>query len=133
MALFGSNKKEKKVTVATTPTPIKGRGSDRSVGKEKNAVSLGGNFKILKRPIISEKALGLESRGEYVFIVESNTNKPEVKKEIERKYGVKVERVNIMIYKSERVLFKGRVGSRGGFKKAMVKLAPGYKIEILPK
>ena len=61
----------------------------------------------------------MESRGEYVFMVEPDANKPEVK-EIERKYGVKVERVNIMIYKSERVLFKGRVGSRGGFKKAMV-------------
>ncbi|MEK7565394.1 MAG: 50S ribosomal protein L23 [Patescibacteria group bacterium] len=127
MALFGSNKKEKK---AASPKA----GEPRPRGREeKNAVSLGGNFKILKRPIISEKALGLESRGEYVFMVEPDANKPEVKKEIERKYGVKVERVNIMIYKSERVLFKGRVGSRGGFKKAMVKLAPGYKIEILPK
>ena len=117
MALFGSNKKEKDVIVST---------------KEKG-VNSAMNLKVLKRPIISEKALGLESRGEYVFMVESFATKPEVKKEVEKKYGVKVEKVNMMVYKPERVLFRGKVGERTGFKKAMVKLVAGQKIEILPK
>ena len=119
MALFGSNKKDSKAVVAS---------STKEIGAN-NAMSL----KILKRPVISEKALGLESRGEYVFMVESFATKPEVKKEVEKKYGVKVERVNMMVYKPERVLFRGKVGERSGFKKAMVKLVAGQKIEILPK
>lgn len=128
MAFFGTKKKEKD----TTPTPIKGRGSDRSVGKEKGAM-FGDSLKVLKHPIISEKALGLESRGEYVFAVVGSATKPEVKKEVEKKYGVKVERVNMMVYKPEKVMFRGKVGERTGMKKAMVKLVAGQKIEILPK
>ena len=120
MALFGSNKKEKKENAVISV-------------KEKNPVVAESNFNILKRPVISEKALGLESRGEYVFMVAGGATKPEVKKEVEKKYGVKVERVNMIVYKPEQVLFKGRAGTKSGFKKAMVKLATGQKIEILPK
>lgn len=116
MAFFGTNKKEKDVVVST---------------KEKGAVI--SDFKVLKHPIISEKALGLESRGEYIFAVVGFATKPEVKKEVEKKYGVKVERVNMMVYKPEKVMFRGRVGERTGMKKAMVKLVAGQKIEILPK
>ncbi len=72
MALFGSNKKEKKENAVISV-------------KEKNPVVAESNFNILKRPVISEKALGLESRGEYVFMVAGGATKPEGKKEEEKK------------------------------------------------
>ena len=120
MALFGSNKKEKKEEV-------------KVLGKEKSSAISAQDFNILQRPIISEKALGLESKGEYVFMVAGHANKSEVKKEVEKKYSVKVERVNMITYQPKKVLLRGRVGSKSGFKKAMVKLLHGHKIELLPK
>lgn len=132
--MFGLNKNKKEVKKSViAPTPSQGRGSDQSVGKVKNRVALSGDFKFLTRPVVSEKALGLEARGKYIFLVSSRATKPEIKKEVASQYGVKVEKVNMVVYQSEKVLFKGREGSKPGFKKAIVKLAAGQKIEVLPK
>lgn len=119
--MFGLNKKE-----------IKKSGVAPEI-KIKTPVSFSGDFKFLMRPVVSEKALGLETRGKYVFIVSDRATKPEIRKEVESKYGVKVEKVNMVIYQPERVLFRGRQGSKSGLKKAIVKLAAGQKIEVLPK
>lgn len=100
-------------------------------GKIPEVVS--GSFDLLKRPVVSEKALGLGSKGEYVFRVVGRATKPEVKKEVERKYNVKVARVNMVVVKPRSKIFRGRVGSQTGFKKALVKLAAGQKIEVLSK
>ncbi len=118
--MFGSNKKEKKESAL-------------AYQHEQSPPASSGSFNILKRPVVSEKALGLEARGEYIFGVADNTTKPEVKKEIERKYNVKVARVNMIVAKPRRKIFRGRAGYKSGFKKALVKLESGQKIEVLPK
>ena len=90
-------------------------------------------WRILKEPHITEKATFLAQENQYVFRVFPDANKTEIKKAIEELYGVEVERVRIVnIPKKRRRL--GRIeGWRKGYKKAMVKLKPGQKIEIIPR
>lgn len=114
--MFGLNKKEKS-------SPV--------IQDQKTTVASGGG--VLVRPVVSEKAMALESSGKYVFRVEDRANKKEVKKEVERKYGVRVVGVNITMVKPREKFFRGKIGRKPGFKKAIVKLAAGQKIETLPK
>lgn len=85
---------------------------------------------ILQRPIITEKAMDKASEGKYTFRVIKDISKPEIKKAIESKFKVKVIKVNIMNYSGkERV--KGRTkGRTASWKKAVVTLKEGDKIEL---
>ena len=85
---------------------------------------------LVKRPWISEKAAYLSPMNQYVFAVDSFANKSIVKKEIEFRYGVKIERVNIIVRKPKNIHWGGKTGQRGGVKKAIVTLKKGHKIEV---
>lgn len=90
-------------------------------------------YKILKAPQVTEKATDLVKKNQYVFKVWSRTNKPEIKKAVEDIYGVSVVAVNIIkIPRKKRRLGK-KSGFRKSYKKAVVKIKEGQKIEILPR
>jgi large subunit ribosomal protein L23 len=82
---------------------------------------------IIKRPIITENTMNLTAQKKYTFEVDVKANKTEVKDAIEKIFGVKVEKVNIMNYKGK---FK-RVGRYSGYtnrrRKAIVTLTPDSK------
>jgi len=81
-------------------------------------------------PRISEKAAVLSSSGKYVFNVPIDANKAEVKKSIESLYGVKVTDVN-MLRGIGKVVRRGRVaGRRNRWKKAVVTLKAGDKLDL---
>lgn len=92
---------------------------------------------ILQEPHITEKATDLAGQGKYVFRVSFSANKVEIKKAVEEFYGVKVKDVNIIHIPGKRRQLgrtKGwRRGLKKGFKKAIVTLQEGEKIEIMPK
>ena len=50
----------------------------------------------LKKPIVTEKATGLNEKGQYVFEVERTANKVQIKKDIELLYGVTVTGISTM-------------------------------------
>jgi large subunit ribosomal protein L23 len=89
--------------------------------------------KILIAPYITEKSTALSQKNQYVFRVWQKANKNEIKKEIENLYKVKVVGVKIInVPAKERRL--GRIsGWKKGFKKAIVKIKEGQKIEVMPK
>jgi large subunit ribosomal protein L23 len=89
-------------------------------------------YKILKEPHVSEKATVLNEQDKYVFKVYSEANKIETKKAIESLYGVRVKDVNIVNIPRKRKMFRGTEGFKSGYKKAIVTLEKGQKIEILP-
>jgi len=88
---------------------------------------------VLRFPHISEKATKLAEENQYVFNVYKQANKTEIKKAIEGLYGVDVLSVKVInIPKRRRRL--GRItGWRKGYKKAIVKIKKGQKIEIIPR
>ncbi len=89
---------------------------------------------ILKKPLVTEKISVLNERGKYGFIVDKNNNKIEIKKAVEKTYGVTVERVNTMIYqgneKSKHTKSKVVTGRTSSFKKAIVQVAEGDIIDF---
>ena len=92
-------------------------------------------MEILKKPLITEKASALsEKSGKYTFLVEKKANKLEIKKAVEKMYGVNVEEVNTLIIasKPKNRNTKTRVisGRKGSYKKAIVKVAAGEIIDF---
>ncbi len=80
-------------------------------------------------PLISEKAEKLKAKGIYVFKVPKEANKTEIKKEVERRFKVKVEKVRVVNVKPKPRRWGQIEGKKSGFKKALVKLKEG-KIEF---
>lgn len=88
-------------------------------------------YKIIIEPIITEKSVNLSDEGKYTFKVDKKATKNEIKKAVEKLFKVQVEKVNIIKTKPKKVR-KGRIeGQKGGFKKAIVTLKKGQKIDIL--
>lgn len=90
-------------------------------------------FRIILRPVITEKATALGERGQVVFRVAPEATKPEIKAAIEGLFGVKVVAVNTLNSKGKLKRFRGRLGRRPDVKKAFVRLAEGQNIDFTSK
>ncbi|MDO8574352.1 MAG: 50S ribosomal protein L23 [bacterium] len=86
---------------------------------------------IIKKPLITEKSAMLAEGGKYAFVVDENTTKNEVKKAVKDVYNVDAINVNILNLHPKSKRFKNIPSLRGGFKKAIVTLKEGQKIEIV--
>ena len=86
---------------------------------------------VLVQPRISEKAGAMARMNKYVFKVGRGANKVEVKKAVELFYKVKVLQVNIVNNQGKLRNFGRTKGRTQGFKKAIVTLRKGDKIEGL--
>ena len=94
---------------------------------------VGEAYRALKTPQVTEKATGLVGQNQYVFKVWPRTNKVETKKAIEDLYGVDVVSVKIINVPRKRRRLGKISGWRKGYKKAIVKIKEGQKIEVLPR
>jgi len=89
-----------------------------------------GSFRVLVKPLITEKATELGTQNKYAFVVTEAANKIEVAKAIQAVYGVKALNVNIICMKGK-VVTRGRIkGQRKDWKKAIVTLKKGDSIKI---
>lgn len=85
---------------------------------------------IIKGPILTEKSYQMMSESVYSFKVSPKTNRSETKKAIEYIFNVKVEKVNIFnVPKKAKKIGKSK-GFLPAYKKAFVKLAPGFSINL---
>jgi large subunit ribosomal protein L23 len=89
---------------------------------------------VLKKPLVTEKVSAMNEKGRYGFIVDMNANKVEIKKAVEKQYGVNVKSVNTMNVMGK---FKVRytkagvlAGRKPNYKKAIVTLAAGEVIDF---
>ena len=80
-------------------------------------------------PRLSEKSSRLAQAGKYVFNVGRSANKVEIKKAVEKAYKVNVIRVNILNTKGKTRVYGRTSGKTSPFKKAIVTLKEGQKIE----
>lgn len=85
---------------------------------------------LLLAPLVTEKSTYGQSEGQYGFKVRPAANKCEIKKAVEALYGVKVEKVRMINYQGKKKRYGRLSGRRKDWKKAIVSLKPGYKIEI---
>lgn len=86
---------------------------------------------IISAPIVSEKsAMATDSANQYVFKVQKNSTKLQVKNAVELMFNVKVESVRILNVKGKIKRFGRSLGKRSDWKKAYVKLHTGHSIEL---
>jgi large subunit ribosomal protein L23 len=91
------------------------------------------NFRFLiKHPIISEKATLMAESGKYIFMVAQRAAAPEIKKAVEAIYKVNVIDVNVINVRPKSRRLGRTVGIKPGYKKAVVTLKKGQKLDILP-
>jgi large subunit ribosomal protein L23 len=85
----------------------------------------------VKRPHISEKTLLLAAKGWYTFAVDTRGRKEDIRKEIETLYNVGVTKIRsiAMHGKVRRVGKKMKAVAKSDWKKIMVQLKPGQKID----
>ena len=67
---------------------------------------------------------------QYVFKVRTDSNKREIRAAVESLFGVKVEAVTTSNVKGKKKVFKGKVGQRINWKKAVVKVSEGQMIDV---
>ncbi|MAG11685.1 MAG: 50S ribosomal protein L23 [Parcubacteria group bacterium] len=85
---------------------------------------------IIKRLHVTEKAADAEARSVYTFVVDNKATKNEIAKEIKQTYNVTPESVRVMNMRGKRVRWGRNTGQRSGWKKAMVCLKKGDKINL---
>ncbi|HUA94067.1 MAG TPA: 50S ribosomal protein L23 [Acidimicrobiales bacterium] len=90
---------------------------------------------VLVRPVVSEKSYALMEDGVYVFVVAPSATKIDVRRAVERAFGVRVKSVNTLNRKGKRRRNRksNTVGSRPSTKRAVVTLAGGDKIDLFER
>lgn len=81
-------------------------------------------------PVITEKTTMMSEHNQVVFRVALTATKPQIKAAVEGLFDVKVEAVNTIRVKGKTKRFKGIMGRRNDYKKAMVQLAEGQSIDV---
>ena len=86
---------------------------------------------IILGPIITEKSANIAGNGDkIVFKVKPNTNKVQIKQAIEKLFNVKVEAIRTINVKPKKRRVGRYTGTTNRYKKAVITLAEGSKIEI---
>ena len=91
------------------------------------------SYDVIRRPVITEKNTFLNTEGKYIFEVALTANKMDVKRAVEEVFNVPVEAVNVIRVKGKLRRSPGRRRTEGmtrTWKKAIVTLAPGSRIEL---
>lgn len=83
----------------------------------------------IKALLKTEKSTVYEPHGKYLFLVNKSANKIQVKHAVEEIYKVKVHDVNTFITQGKLKRVRYQIGKTPDFKKAVVTLKKGFKIE----
>ena len=110
-------KKQTKEDNSQTNTPIVG---ERKID----------THKIILRPLITEKGNDMAQDNKYLFEVARKTTKSEIKKAIESEFKVNVLSVRVISMKGKSVRYGRTSGKQKDWKKAIIKIKKGQKIEI---
>jgi large subunit ribosomal protein L23 len=92
-------------------------------------------YEVLLRPVVSEKSTELASENKYTFAVSTRSNKIEIRRAVEDRYKVRVQSVRTVTMPAKEKgagyvgINKRRRGLTSPWKKAIVTLAPGERIE----
>src|SRR3990167_9439489 len=114
-------KKNKTVKRLKTKAESTGNSQEQSFSRDHS---------LLLHPHITEKATDLLKKNQYTFNVRLKANKVNVKKTIEGIYGVNVVGVRMVKIPPKARRFGRNKGWRKGYRKAIVKIKEGQKIEV---
>ncbi|MEW6025760.1 MAG: 50S ribosomal protein L23 [Planctomycetota bacterium] len=87
-------------------------------------------YDVIKKPLLTEKTEFAKQKMVYSFMVDKEATKDTIKHSVESIFPVKVASVRTINVKGKVKRYKFRPGQRNDWKKAMVTLKEGYRIEI---
>ena len=87
-------------------------------------------YEVLRRPLVTEKSTVLQERNKYVFEVAKKATKRQVKDAVEVAFKVNVTQVNVVTVPGKEKRVGRRVVMTPSWKKAVVTLMPGQKIQF---
>jgi large subunit ribosomal protein L23 len=87
-------------------------------------------YEVLRRPLITEKNTVLQAQNKYAFEIADGANKPMIKQAVEKAFKVKVTGVNVITMQGKTKKVGRRQVHTNPWKKAIVTLKPGDKIEF---
>lgn len=89
------------------------------------------NRSVIIRPLVTEKMTNLqEKENKVAFVVDRDANKIEIRRAVEKRFNVKVEKVATMNLTGKMKKMGRFEGRRAGWKKAVVTLKTGFKIDF---
>ena len=88
------------------------------------------SYDIIKTIVRTEKGTALEPQRKYFFHVASKANKIQIRKAVEEIYKVKVESINTIVVDGKLRRVRQELGKTTAWKKAIVTLKEGQKIEV---
>lgn len=95
-------------------------------GKGKNALS----FRVIIRPLVTEKASVLQSMNKYSFVIATWATKNQVKQAMLDLYGVATSKIHVVNMEGKRIRFGKNQGRKADAKKAIVTLPKGQTITV---
>ena len=130
MALFSRKQAISRTNADYTQTNAESK-KEEEKSLRGSAFSQRSSAALLKQTWITEKAGAMSGDRKYMFIVQNHANKSEVKKAVQSAYGVKVQDVNMIVRKGKAKRLGRSTGRTPDYKKAIVTLKEGQKIEAL--
>jgi large subunit ribosomal protein L23 len=88
------------------------------------------SYQIIKALLRTEKSTMQEPQRKYLFLVDKQAKKIEIKKAVQEIYKVKVNSVNTLILPGKLRRVRYQQGLTPDYKKAIVTVAEGQKIEV---
>lgn len=102
----------------------------KSTSSAKNPVAKEVLYDVIKRPVVTEKATAASEQNKVIFRVRTDATKAQVKEAVEALFKVSVISVNTLNVQGKIKAFRGALGQRKDFKKAVVTLAAGQSIDL---
>ncbi len=88
------------------------------------------HYNVILSPVITEKSTLISEHNQVAFKVAIDATKADIKSAVEALFKVKVTGVNTMRVKGKVKRFRGHLGKRSDWKKAIVTLAEGQSIDV---
>ena len=88
------------------------------------------HYDVILAPVITEKATMASEHNKVIFKVAMGATKPQIKEAVEKLFDVKVKRVNTLTRQGKQKVFKNRPGRQSDFKRAIVTLEEGHRIDV---
>jgi large subunit ribosomal protein L23 len=90
-----------------------------------------GAYQVVLRPLVTEKAVSQQDQSAYWFAVHTSANKTQIRHSIEEIYQVHVRKVQTLRQKGKSRRMRYHIYRTPEWKKAVVTLAPGERIDII--
>ncbi len=88
------------------------------------------HYDVILAPVITEKATMASEYNKVIFEVAKTATKPQIKEAVEKLFDVKVKSVNTLTRQGKWKVFKNRIGRQSDFKRAIVTLEEGQRIDV---